>query len=358
MVVDDPLLRRRYGWFDYDDVLAELAAEEYAMTVAFISSNYSRSDPRVADQVGRHSDLLSICVHGCDHTRGEFGETNAPSIESKAATGLANMERHRELTGLGFDSVMVFPQAAYSSCALSALKHCGYLAAVNTEACPTDHATAPVALADVFDLANTRFGSFPLFSRHYPKAVFDFAVDSFWGKPVLLVEHHEYFREGAGRATEFVHQLRKLEPKLEWVTLEKALIGSGHYRRTGPGSYAVKFVTAVFRLRNPLSQRAQFDCRKLESQPERIENVFVDAEAVSFRMEENRVCLKVDLEPGQERTIRLHYKPYQACRIHRSLQYRVAVFVRRRLCEFRDNHVARNDYLLALVKTLKRWLRT
>jgi hypothetical protein len=148
-----------------------------------------------------------------------------------------------------------------------------------------------------------------------------------------------------------------LEPRLEWVTLEKALIGAGHYRRTGPGSYAVKFVTPIFRLRNPLSQRAQFDCRKLESEPERIQNVFVDAEAVSFRMEENRVCLEMDLEPGQERIIRLQYKPYQACRIPRSPRYRAAAFVWRRLREFRDNHVARNDRLLGLYKTLKRWLR-
>jgi hypothetical protein len=357
VIIDDPLLQRRYGWFDYDDVLAELVAKEYTMTVAFIPCNYSRSDPQVVAQVARHTELLSICVHGCDHTRREFGETNAPSIESKAAAGLANMERHKKLTGLGFDSVMVFPQGVYSSCALSALKHCGYLAAVNTEACPTDHATAPMALADVFDLANTRYDSFPLFSRQYPQEVFDFAVDLFWGKPLLVVEHQQYFRNGAGCTTEFVQQLRKLEPRLEWVTLEKALIGAGHYRRTGPGSYAVKFVTPIFRLRNPLSQRAQFDCRKLESEPERIQNVFVDAEAVSFRMEENRVCLEMDLEPGQERIIRLQYKPYQACRIPRSPRYRAAAFVWRRLREFRDNHVARNDRLLGLYKTLKRWLQ-
>jgi hypothetical protein len=357
VVVDDPLLRRRYGWFEYDNVLAELAAEEYAMTVAFISSNYRRSDPRVAGQVARHSDLLSICVHGCDHTGGEFGETSAPSIESKAATSMANMERHRKLTGLGFDLVMVFPQGVYSSCALSALKHCGYLAAVNTKACPTDHANAPTALADVFDLANTRYESFPLFSRRYPKELFDFAVDLFWGKPVLLVEHHGYFREGPRRTSQFVHQLRKLEPALEWVTLEKALMSSGHYRRTGPGSYAVKFVTAIFRLRNPLAQRAQFDCRKLESEAERIQNVFVDAASVSFRMEENRICLEVDLEPEQERTIKLQYKPYELCRVRRPAPYRFRALVRRWLCEFRDNHIDRNDYLPGLVRALRRWLR-
>jgi hypothetical protein len=357
VVIDDPLLKSRYGWFQYADVLAELTAKAYTMTVAFIPSNYRRSDPQVVAQVARHADCLSFCVHGCDHTGGEFGETNEPSIESKAATGMAKMEKFRTLTGLEFDSVMVFPQGVYSSCSLSALKHCGYLAAVNTVPYPTDYATNPVALADVFDLAMTRYDSFPLFSRQYPKAVFDFAVDLFWGKPVLVVEHHEYFRNGTSRATEFVNQLRQLDARLEWVTLEKTLIRSGHYQITGPGSYAVKFVTAIFQLRNPLSQRAHFDCRKLESEPERIQNVLVDQEAVSFRMEANRVCLEIDLDAGEHRTITLQYKPYQACRIQRSLKYRFKAFVRRRLCEFRDNHVARSEHMMDLVKTLKEWFR-
>ncbi|MGO8700482.1 MAG: hypothetical protein ACLQVY_22565 [Limisphaerales bacterium] len=357
MVIDDPLLQSRYGWFQYAEVLAELTAKDYTMTVAFIPSNYRRSDPQVAAQVARHANLLSICVHGCDHTGGEFGETNARSIESKSAAAMAHMEEHQSLTGLDFDSVMVFPQGLYSSCALSALKHCGYLAAVNTEPYPTDHSTSPITLADVFGLAMTRFDSFPLFTRHYPKALFDFAVDLFWGKPALVVEHHDYFRNGPGGATAFVNQLRQLDPRLEWLTLEKALIRSGHYQLIGPGSYAVKFVTATFLLRNPLPQRARFDCRKPESEPERILNATVDGKDVPYRMEAGNVCLILDLEAGEQRAIALQYKPYQACRVERSPKYKLKAFVRRRLSEFRDNHLARNERALELAKTLKRWLR-
>jgi hypothetical protein len=357
VVIDDPLLQSRYGCFRYAEVLAELRAKDYTTTVAFIPSNFRRSDPRVVAQVARQTESLSLCVHGCDHTGGEFGETNAPSLESKAAMAMANMGKFQSLTGLDFDSVMVFPQGLYSSGALPALKHCGYLAAVNTVPYPTDYASAPVTLADVFDLAMTRYGSFPLFTRQYPKAVFDFAVDLFWGKPALVVEHHEYYRNGTGRATAFVNQLRQLDARLEWLTLGKALIRCGHYQLIGPRSYAVKFVTGTFQLRNPLAYRAHFDCGKLESEPERIQNVLVDQQAVSYRMEAGRVCLNLDLEPGERRTITLQYKPYQACRMQRPLPYRLKAFTRRRLSEFRDNYLARNERALSMAKGLIRWLR-
>src|SRR5262249_35725382 len=153
----------------------------------------------VTSSLSRHRDRFSICVHGCDHTSSEFGETDPASLENKAATALVNMGRHNALTGLPFDRVMIFPQGLFSSYSPPVLKKCGYLAAVSTTPYPINYSAAPNTIAALFRLAFVHHSSFPVFTRHYPRQVFDFAVDLFWGKPVFVVEHHNYFREGASR---------------------------------------------------------------------------------------------------------------------------------------------------------------
>jgi len=356
VTVDDPLLRKKYGFFKYSEVLHELSAHQYSVTLAFIPSNFRRSDPRVASSLSTHRERFSICVHGCDHTGAEFGETDPASIENKAATALENMRQHKALTGLAFDRVMVFPQGAFSSCSLPVLKKCGYLAAVNTVPYPTNHFGAPTAIGDLFNLAILRHGSFPLFTRHYPRQVFDFAVDLFWGKPLFVVEHHDYFREGFCRLTEFVTALNELSPKIQWLTLENAVIRSGHYRSTGVDSYDVRFVTSTFVLRNPLSSRCTFLCSKPEPKPSEILRVAVDGQVFPHTTGSNHISLELTLGGGEERKIIIEYRPVELRTFGMPRAYRFKALMRRRLSEFRDNNISKNQSILNFMVGLKNLL--
>ena len=356
VIVDDPLLREKYGFFDYSEVLQQASEHRYSLTVAFIPSNFRRSDPSLVRSISRHCNRISICVHGCHHTRAEFGESDPASIENKSAMALENMRRHKAITGLPFDRAMVFPQGVFSSCSLPALKKCGYLAAVSTVPYPTDHLAAPTTIADLFNLAILRHASFPLFTRHYPRQVFDFAVDLFWGKPVFVVEHHDYFRHGSRRLSEFVRALNGLTQNIQWLTLERAIVRSGHYKRTGEHSYSVRFATSTFVLKNPLKTRCAFLCCKPEDNQAEILRVTVDGQAFPHTMEDHHIYLELELEGGEERTIAADYLQAQVRRFTMPAGYRFKALVRRRLSEFRDNHLYKSQRLLNLAVGLKKLL--
>ena len=75
------------------------------------------------------------------------------------------MREHRELTGVDFDDIMVFPQGHFSTTAMEALRSCGYLAAVNSTGRPWRGAGPQ--LRELLDVAITRYAGLPLFVRRH-----------------------------------------------------------------------------------------------------------------------------------------------------------------------------------------------
>jgi len=103
---------------------------------------------------------------------------------------------------------MVFPQGRFSTAALTALKANNYLAAINSSPSPAySGAYGALTGADFLTPAVTRHGGFPIFVRRYPAGLEQFAFDLFFGKPLLAVEHHAYFKDGGARLAEFVSQI-------------------------------------------------------------------------------------------------------------------------------------------------------
>jgi len=223
-IIDDPLLRETYGFLNYRRLLGEMDAHEFGSTTAFIPWNYKRSDPKVAKLFRDRADRLSICVHGCDHTQGEFASDDLPRLNYKVGLATQRIERHQQLTGVPFARAMVFPQGKFSSQAMKALKFNHYLAAVNSTAVALDlDDTEGLRIADYLELAVTTYHGFPLFLRRYPDAFISFAFDLFLGKPLLMVEHHEYFKEGYEKIGPVVRSLHALTENLQWKGLDEIL---------------------------------------------------------------------------------------------------------------------------------------
>jgi len=83
-IVDDPLLKRRYGFLDYRKLLEVMERKRFSTSIAFIPWNYRRSNRRITKLLAAHPRKYSLCVHGCEHTAREFGSTNQPLLEDKA----------------------------------------------------------------------------------------------------------------------------------------------------------------------------------------------------------------------------------------------------------------------------------
>jgi len=349
LIIDDPLLERSYGFLDFDALAGSMRSAKYGTTVAFIPWNHWRTSPRRARPIFNDRSELSLCVHGCDHTKMEFDETDPGALQWMADTALGRMQRHQVRTGLAFDPVMVFPQGRFSSAALRALCNSGYLAAVNTTCFPTDAGAAQLAIADFLRPAITRFHGFPLFQRRYPRRLVDFAYDMFIGRPVLLVQHQDDFRNGYSKLEEFVAGLHRLDSRLTWPPLADQLMSSCLTRSLPGGATEVLFFTRRFSFTStgPLPNRVTF----LKDEPEAsaIAGVEIDGSSVPFWVENGLLTFTRDLAPGRAVDIRIVAAPMLTGPAVRrdGLGHTVGVAARRSLSEVRDKLLSRHPRLLA-----------
>jgi hypothetical protein len=196
IIIDDPLLRENYGFLNYRKLLKLMDVHNFFTTIAFIPWNYNRTDKKIADLFRERLDRFSLCVHGCDHTRGEFAKKDFNYLDNKVKLATARMIEHEKRTGIPFDRIMVFPQGEFSNEAMEALKKNNYMAAVNTVAMPVN---GPISC------------NLPFFLRYKPEDVIDCISD-----PTFIVLHHDYFKKGYERLTDFVDELNARSINIKW----------------------------------------------------------------------------------------------------------------------------------------------
>jgi len=237
-------------------------------------------------------------------------------LSRKAMIARKRMQRHQELTGVPFDNVMVFPQGVFSSVALNALKTSGYLAAINSTPFPVDDSPELLHVRDLLAPAIMRYWGFPLFVRHYPNCIAEFALDLFLGKPALIVEHHDYFRNGYEKIETFVEQINRLSDDITWCGLEDVVLATCLTRRRDDNAFELQF----YHSRASIADGGTVDKQSLPR-----ENLLVDFPSVNGDS---------DLQFG-------------------SPTYRAGVSLRRYLCEFRDNYLSRSRAVVGRLNMLK-----
>lgn len=359
LIIDDPLLTAQYGFLRYDSLLNSMRTCGYGTTIAFIPWNYWRTSRRNAARLFGDRGNLSICVHGCDHTNKEFDELDPARLQWRAGTALQRLQQHEKRTGLPFEPVMVFPQGRFSTAAISALQANNYLAAVNTTCFPTNEGPEALTVADFLRPAVTRYHGFPIFQRRYPRRLIDCAFDLFVGRPALLVEHHQYFREGYGQIEEFVRGLQTVQPKLTWSTLSSQLMGSHIMRRVRDDLTGIQFFTNRFSLRNAGRHRTRFLLEKHAPDPSAIAAVLVDGVRVPFSFRKDSLLLELEADANQTMEVKVLGPPNPAFPdpTGLGLRYQASVSVRRALSEVRDNTLARHPQVLRAATGLAKGLR-
>lgn len=358
LIIDDPLLSRRYGCLDYRALRDSMARLDFATTIAFIPWNHWRTSRRTASELVSGPGL-SVCVHGCDHTRKEFDSADVEALGNKARLALERMESHERRTGVRFDPVMVFPQGQFSLAAMSALRDNGYLAAVNSICAPASGERTGLIVGDLLKPAITRYGGFPLFRRRYPRQLIEFALDLFLGRPALIVEHHEYFMDRGARLEELVGGLREIQPDLTWPTLGSQLGGSCLLRSAQEGYIEAEFFTRSWRFRNQALHPLQLAARRYEPDPASVTAVTIDGEPTPFSRRDDGVEIEVEIGADQTVDVEVLYGPSRRRASYSlGIRHNARVTLRRALSEFRDKTLVRHPKLLRIAKGLARKLRT
>jgi hypothetical protein len=359
LILDDPLLKPRHGFLDFAKLREAMAREKFAASIAFIPWNHRRSSEQVARLFAGAPHSLSLCVHGCDHTGAEFAAADRDLLLYKARLALARMRSHTEQSGVPFDDVMVFPQGLFSSEALQALDACGYLAAINTDADPVGKSPA-LTLRERSDVAIAKFEGVPLFVRHYPREIAEFAFDLFLGKPALVVEHHGYFRNGYQEPSMFMGRLGGLDKTLEWGNLA-AICSRACLRRVTPqGEVEVRFYTNRFCLTHSGAEPQSHVLLCRRSFGSSLPAVTVNGSRAAVESRHGNLAISVSLRPGQTAEVSIAAGPVTGGVWKPAMSYGTGVWMRRLLCEIRDDYVDTSRFLTGIktgTQRLRAWRR-
>jgi hypothetical protein len=340
LIIDDPPVRDRYGFFAPARHLASLADTPHATTVAFIPWNWNRSTAAAADLFRSHHPQLSLCIHGCDHTKAEFASLKQTTLSGKCRLALQRAERFRQRTELSCEPVMVFPQGLFSKAAVAALRETNFLAAVNSTLFPIDAGAREVCLADLIEPAFMRIADFPVFPRRYPRDPVLCAVDLFLGRHLLVVEHHEYFRDGYAECRRFLEAINSFRSPPVWAPLDQIVRRSCLQRELEPGKLDVRFYTDLFVLENSSAQKLSYRLARRCTRSDSIRGVLVNGMPVDHAFDDDQVVFSFDLDPQTVATVRVVQNDLGTNHAFKaSLSYRVRVWARRSLCDLRDNHV-------------------
>jgi hypothetical protein len=341
LVIDDPLLRPTYGFVDYRELLSLMQRYKFCTNIAFIPWNWRRSDSDVIRLFRDNPRYYSISVHGCAHTRAEFGSDDSQYLYAKTRQALERMDQHEASTGLAHDRVMVFPQGVFSEAAMRILKRTDLIAAVNNDTLSYDTNPRPITVADVWDTAIMAYDNFALFTRRYPlSGVENFAFDSLLGKPVIIVTHHGFYRDHCIRLIEFMERLNALACPLIWRSLGELVRRSCRERALSPDVTQVEMYGKELRIENLSDRTKQFLIRRRESNSSSINDIFAGGRHVAWNCSDDRIQFEVELKAGENVPIRLHLHELSEIRVRvENLNDKARTMLRRYLCELRDNYV-------------------
>ncbi len=351
-IIDDPLLKESYGYLNYEDLLRRMDRNDFATTIAFIPWNYRRTQSEIAQLFRDRPDRLALCIHGCDHSDAEFATQDLADLNRRVHLASSRMNSHRASTGLAHSLVMVFPQGKFSPESLKVLKSNNYLAAVNSDATPSSLTMGQdLTISDFLEPAIVRYGGFPLYLRRYPGSLERFAFDLFFEKPLLLVEHQNYFKDTCRNLIDFVARLNSFG--LEWQDLNKILQTSYLEREISYQTTECRIYTNLQVIENRSNSDRSFIVTKRHADDVPIDDILVNGQPVNFNVVDNTIEFTITVPKHASANVDILYRDILPCdKRRRSFSAAGRVWTRRMLSEFRDNYLCKSDFMLATARAV------
>lgn len=355
VIIDDPLLRPNYGFLNFEHLLSLMKQHNFQTTVAFIPHNFRRNSRRVTRMFQENAAYFGLCFHGNDHTGAEFASTDTALLNTMLQIAEKRMELHSKITGLACDRVMVFPQGNFSIEAMAVLRSRNFDAAVNTLHHPRQQPVR-LTLGEIAQPAVLRYGVFPLFLRKSSLQTRneDIAFNVFFGRPTLIVEHHDAFQHPE-HLVDAAARINATAPAVRWCGLGSALRNSILRRRAPDGTHHVRAYSRSVRICNDSNSDERFVIEwKDAARGMSVEQVLRGSISCEFSLTEDggiRVC--TELAPASAGTFSVVYRNAHASLAGLGFQRNAWAFLRRRLSEVRDNYVSKNAPMLAAAKTLR-----
>ena len=355
IIFDDPPLARKYGLADFRIIAERLVERRLAMTLAFIPWNYRRGTKRSIDFFKDAQNTISICIHGCNHTKSEFGGSDEMRLNGLAALAVERMEALKRRTGLSYSRSMVFPQGRFSARAMAALKQNDYLAVFNTE---LKDATGEiqVRVKDLLHPAVMNYHCLPLFLRRKLCDGFpNLALDLLFNKPCIIVTHHDDYQENHETVWRLADLLNEAQPRLEWQSLTHIATHCNLLRRTPFGEYAIHTFARTVNL-DILNEHPKANCMlvKQETHPKDIRAVLPNGEAAQTSIVDVGIAVRIPEDSGIRSVEFVFQGESVPSNITLSSREYFSAWLRRSLSEARDNYLSRSRALKWIARFVKR----
>ena len=342
LIIDDPLLKARYGFVRFRELLALMKQHRFSTSIAFIPWNWRRNDREVVKLFRDNPKSYSLCIHGCDHTAGEFGTSDRRRLRRSHRKRLGvclctNGERSWRTIALwssrrGSSLRRQFPE----------LKRAGFHAVVNTEVHSNPPGEGELRIADFWDVAVMAYGDFPIYTRRYPaQGVENLAFDLLLGKPCLVVIHHDFCSDGCVRLVQFIDQLNALKVPLTWRPLGEVVRRSYRQKELSPDSVEIEMYGSELLIENGSDRAKSYFVSRREREPHTIESLHAESRSVSWDSAGDYIRCEVNLGPGESTLLTLRFKAAEHA-VHSSQNpgYAAKTMLRRYLSEARDNYLA------------------
>lgn len=352
MIIDDPLMKKKYGYLDYNLLLQAMDDANFHTSIAYIPWNYKRSDPEVIRLFKERPDRFSICVHGCDHTASEFGSEDIEELDFLVRRATLKMELHEKKTGLKCDRIMVFPHDVFSVKALKVLKKNGYLGAANAVALPSGNSETP-RIESLVQPASVQYHDFPLYQRLGDFRLESIALQLFLGRPVITFIHHDDLKKGYAYLSDFFKQINELDDRIVWENLGKIIENTYFIRRVDDQRLEVRMYSSRVSITNRAKIPQNYTVTKSEDDFY-IDSVLVDGNEVEYSRKNGMLTFSTEILPGGTAEIGINYRyPLEDVSFRSSLPHEIRVFIRRRISEFRDRFLSQHPGLLSLFNFIK-----
>ena len=347
--IDDPWLREPYGYLNYKYLLAEMEEHNFHTTVAFIPWNYDRSNREVVSLFRSHPDRFSVSIHGDNHDHKEFEGFDSKPLKVQDAAlkqALARMDEFRNLTGLPYDRVFIFPHSIGEEPVLEKLKAYNFLATVNSVNFPMGTASPTDPLWSLRPVT-TSYADFPSIVRssvESPQLSPLIEVNEFLGNPLLFYDHQGLFARGINAFDDVANKVNREEPATRWSSLGDITNHLFLMRLRPDASYDVFTYSASIRLENNSKRALRYHIIKREASPSTLSAVTIDASVTPFTIEDGFLECTVSIPARGARDVEITYKNSLDLASVDIKRRSLRVFLLRRISDFRDISLSQSHF--------------
>jgi hypothetical protein len=181
----------------------------------------------------------------------------------------------------------------------------------------------------------------------------DIAFNVFFGRPVLIVEHHQDF-EHEERLIALVDEINSTVPEMQWSSLATVTRQSMLRRRAPDGRQEIQAYAGTITIAADADTGR--DC-SIEwrgwSDSAMLTGVAAAGRPCKFERRGDFIRVQTEVAAGQSTTVSLVHAASHPSSRSLDMRWKTKAFVRRRLSEFRDNYLYKHRRMLQAARAVQ-----